>query len=355
MVRTTVSSVVSLRLVRKTRPEGAWDGIGNFRSPEYQLGPSQSLAEGAPIFAVGEYVLIRIPIEIKLGGNTATGSAAESELLPTSKGSSPQHFAFIRSVYPLLDGSYQLEVYPQLPLSRSGGALIGYNQTDDTGRAALIPLPPLSHRYPTPERFGDPLVVGGWSNSRDAWLYTVPHRFVMPWTRPFKRMIPPVSMNPFEMRRVDVWYNALRASLVAPDLGDRHDEVPPEGGLRKDDGRGNVALRQGDGGQAASGNVPESTGVSWAGGGVQKRTLEAEVEQLVHNLSSGEPLILEGVDEDAQDEDCTPRDQLILLGRSHPSWAKVLVKYLVAEQEERQEVEERRAARLEHWLQGMTV
>jgi hypothetical protein len=69
-------------------------------------------------------------------------------------------------------------------------------------------------------------------------------RFVEIWWIQFKIMIPPVSMSASEIRRIDAWYNVLQASLVAPNFGDRYDEVPPpEGGSTKDDEPGNVALR----------------------------------------------------------------------------------------------------------------
>ncbi|KAF8344657.1 hypothetical protein F5887DRAFT_970066 [Amanita rubescens] len=35
---------------------------------QYQLGPSVSLDRGASLFAVGEYVLVRIPEEIQVEG-----------------------------------------------------------------------------------------------------------------------------------------------------------------------------------------------------------------------------------------------------------------------------------------------
>ncbi|KAF9516849.1 hypothetical protein BS47DRAFT_1291884, partial [Hydnum rufescens UP504] len=274
----------------------------------YHLEPSIYLSEAARGFALGEYILVRIPTPIQIGGNTETRTAAESGLLFTSNAKSAQHFGFIRSVVPLPDGSIQLEVYPQISLTRRGGPLAGYSQIDDSSPEILISLPPLSHSHPTPEHFGDSLVIGGWSNDRDAWLSVVPTKFILPWTRPFKRMIPPVSMSSFEMRRIEHYRN------TRPTLPLKMDQAI-------DDVRRNVSPRQADGGQMTSATVSEPTVVSRPGNRAQKRAaLEAELWQFVRNLSSDEILTLESVDEDAEGgDDCTTRNELILLARGHPS------------------------------------
>jgi hypothetical protein len=92
--------------------------------------------------------------------------------------------------------------------------MTGSNGFSDTIKATLIPLLPLSLRHPTPENFGDPLTIGGWSDSRDTWLHVVPVRFMIPMLRPvsgmllipapsrlnsltlFKRMVSPVRYGP---------------------------------------------------------------------------------------------------------------------------------------------------------------
>jgi hypothetical protein len=79
----------------------------------------------------------------------------------------------------MLNRTCELEVYPVVPFSASGGAIPEYSRLSDTIKAMLIPLPPISLRHPTPETFGDPLTIGGWLNSRDSWLHVVPVRFLI--------------------------------------------------------------------------------------------------------------------------------------------------------------------------------
>jgi hypothetical protein len=151
----------------------------------YRLGPSLSLDRGAPLFGVGEFVLIRIPEEIRVEGyveNEAT--AVGTDLPPVSAGSGPQHFSFIREVRLQPDRSFALEVYPVLSFTSTGGALPTYNRMSDAAaRAALLPLPPLSSRHPTPDAFGEPLDLGSWSTYRDSFLHVFPRRLTMPTRR----------------------------------------------------------------------------------------------------------------------------------------------------------------------------
>lgn len=64
-------------------------------------------------------------------------------------------------------------------------------------------------------------------------------------------------------------------------------------------------------------------------------------------------LVLEGVDEDAQDADATMKDELMLMAYGDEMWTKELQKYLRAERREREEVQEWRAAMVESWLQDV--
>jgi hypothetical protein len=154
----------------------------------YHLSPALSINDGAPFLFPGDYVLVRIPIPIDLepSGNAAgdTDVGSTTSLPPTSAGRSPEHFAFVCNASVLPNNSIELEVYPQLSFARSGGALNGYNNLNDVMRATLIPLLPLSLRHPTPDAFGAPLTVGGWSNSRDAWLRVIPMKLILPFARP---------------------------------------------------------------------------------------------------------------------------------------------------------------------------
>ena len=94
----------------------ARNASGQSTRSAYHLGPSVSLDCGAPLFADGELVLIRIPEEIRVEGyveNEAT--AVGTDLPPVSTGSGSQYFSFIREVRLQPDRSFALEVYPVLP------------------------------------------------------------------------------------------------------------------------------------------------------------------------------------------------------------------------------------------------
>jgi hypothetical protein len=155
---------------------------------QHRLGPSLSLQDGALPFTTGECVFVRIPGRIEVDpGYDDQGTAVGTDLPPTSRGQSPQHLAFIRQQYHLQDGSYVLDVYPLVSFSRSGGAVLGFRQLTDAGKATLLPLPPLSSRHPSPNAFGvplNPLDFGGWSDNRDAFLHVIPRQFTMHRSRP---------------------------------------------------------------------------------------------------------------------------------------------------------------------------
>jgi hypothetical protein len=99
----------------------------------------------------------------------------------TSNASSPQHHAFIRSAILRDDASYDVSAYPIVSFSHQGGAIRGYNNLPEHVKPFLIPLPPLSTRYPTPRLFGNALTfIGGFELGRDSWLLVNPRRFIMP-------------------------------------------------------------------------------------------------------------------------------------------------------------------------------
>ena len=152
-------------------------------SPQsYHLSHALYLTGTASTLSPGDYILVRLPIPIELESLSSTDIGTASGLPSTSTGSHPEHFVFVKSVSFRPDRSVELEVYPQLSFTQSGGALIGYSNSNNP----LIPLPPLSSRHSTPASFGAPLTVGGWSNSRDAWLRVIPVKFILPSTRPVR-------------------------------------------------------------------------------------------------------------------------------------------------------------------------
>ncbi|KIL65219.1 hypothetical protein M378DRAFT_533771 [Amanita muscaria Koide BX008] len=177
------------------------------------LGPSLSLDHGAPLFAVGEFVLI--PKEIRVEGyveNEAT--AVGTDLPPVSTGSGPQHFSFIREVRLRSDRSFALEVYPVLSFTSTGGALPTYNRMSDAAKAALLPLPPLSSRHPTPDAFGEPLDFGNWSTDKDSFLHVFPRRLTMPTKESFKRMDHPLIMPFSVLFRIDSYREYLLSTTA---------------------------------------------------------------------------------------------------------------------------------------------
>ncbi|KAF9517706.1 hypothetical protein BS47DRAFT_1326125 [Hydnum rufescens UP504] len=293
-------------------------------------GRALSIADGAPIFSRGELLLLRIPSPIEVPGMVDVGLAVGSGLPPTFFRTTPQYFAFVCSVTDLPNSSYMLEVYIVLSFATSGGALAGYNQLDDTVKATLIPLPLLSHRHPMPRDFGDPLAISGWKNSRDAWLNVIPKRVLMhPW-QSFKRMVPPISLSGLELQRISHYYNTF-AGVLAPEAEDRQLWEAP--------------LKQGE----------EAVG--------------AELKQSEVNLASNHPPIVEGmdedalgydflicedVDEDAEGDDSTKRDDLILMASASPLWAAQLNRYLLAEREEKEKENVECMERLEHWLNDVS-
>ena len=66
-------------------------------------------------------------------------------------------------------------------------------------------------------------------------------------------------------------------------------------------------------------------------------------------------LVLEGVDEDAEDADATMRDELIMMARHDPIWEEELRRYLQTEEKERVQMQKDRAARFSHWREGVAV
>ena len=150
----------------------------------HDLASALSLDDGAN-FALGECVLVRIPGRIQVEGHVDDeATAVGTGLPPTSNETTLQHFAFIRQMEVLSDGSYALEVYPVVSFTRSGETLPTYNRLTDAAKASLLPLPPLSFSHPTPDAFGPRLNFGTWRNSRDSFLLVNPRRFIMPTTRP---------------------------------------------------------------------------------------------------------------------------------------------------------------------------
>ncbi|KAI0253654.1 hypothetical protein BJV78DRAFT_1191090 [Lactifluus subvellereus] len=295
---------------------------------QHHLGRSLSLEAGAASYTIGECILVRLSVDGHVG-DEATGT----DLPPTSNRSSPQHLAFIRQVIMQEDGSYLLEVYVILSFTGSGGAIASYYEMDDATRATLLPLPPSSHRHPTPEAFGAPLSFEAWSALRDSWLSIIPRRVFMPSSRPFKRMVPPLIMHPSVLRQIELYRATLRSNPQTTSAHrDDQPHPPPNGGSGDEQGSSHLGQQQpGDGGgQASSGVTSLLRDVPW-------------------HLSQ------RSVDEDAEGPDATMLDDLMLMALGDPMWTKELRKYLQKEENENEEMQKERAARLARWREGITV
>ncbi|KAM6488870.1 hypothetical protein JOM56_015669 [Amanita muscaria] len=260
------------------------------------LGPSLSLDHGAPLFAVGEFVLI--PEEIRVEGyveNEAT--AVGTDLPPVSTGSGPQHFSFIREVRLQSDRSFALEVYPVLSFTSTGGALPTYNRMSDAAKAALLPLPPL--------------------------------RLAMPTKRSFKRMDPPLIMPFSVLFRIDSYREYLLSTT-----SDDQSHPPLNGGSGDKQGSSNPPHGQtGDGGGQAASGVTLA-----AGAGLEQFSVKS-----THGL-----LVLE-------DADATTRDELIMLARDNPIWMEELRRYLQEEEKEKEQMQNERVARLARWREDIAI
>ncbi|KAG6814247.1 hypothetical protein H0H92_015362 [Tricholoma furcatifolium] len=319
----------------------------------FTLGPSRSVADGALPVTVTECVLLRIPmaLQVQMQGSVEA-SANGTSLPPTSNSSSPQHFAFIRSVQvqPLPNSPFLLEVYPVVSFTRTEGAVATYNTLAPNIRALLLPLPPLSANLPTPVLFGQPLDLGGWSFSRPSFLLVNPQKFIMPSHRPFKRMVPPHVIPFSELSRIEQYLRHLRSiqtnnttSNSHPPLNDGPDRV----------GSNLQRGQTGDGGgqvdSAASLANSSPTRIDPAGG---QEKAEAELD--LSFKTQGLLVASEGVDADAEDADATFLDDLLLLASIDPTmWMGELNKYLQEEKKEKELLQKEQAARLAHWREDV--
>ena len=74
-------------------------------------------------------------------------------------------------------------------------------------------------------------------------------------------------------------------------------------------------------------------------------------ENLANVMTPDGTLIAEGVDDDADDEGCTWKDELMLLAYSDSTWIPVLQNYLREEHKETEKLQGERMGRVATWLQ----
>ena len=160
-------------------------------------------------------------------------------------------------------------------------------------------------------------------------------------------MEPPLIMPLELLLRIDDY----REYLLTPNAEDTNDQShhpPPNSG--SGDEQDPPHEHTGDaGGQATSGVVSATSLPAIVGDGGK-----ATEEGLALKANNG-LLILEDVDEDAQDGDATTLDELLLLAGDNPMWEEDLRRYMQAQQREKEWVQNERAARLALWREGMAV
>ncbi|EDR09629.1 uncharacterized protein LACBIDRAFT_318891 [Laccaria bicolor S238N-H82] len=273
-----------------------------------QLGPRVTQESGAPPFAIGECILVRIPEPIEVENFVeADATIVGSNLPPVSRGGGPQRLAFICDIR-VHDESFILDVYPVLSFSRSGGAVVAYNNMrNPISKASLLPLPSFSSRHPTPHTFGQPLTFGNWTTLNDSFLHIFPRQFTMPPHRSFKRFEPPLSM-PLNLQARVKRYRAYLSTADPETLAVQSHHPPPNGG--SGEGPPHDQIGHG-GGQATSGGLSVTSSPTIIGDGDGDGGKSAE---------EGLAEVFEDVDEDAEDGDATMLDDLRLLAASHPMW-----------------------------------
>ena len=69
----------------------------------------------------------------------------------------------------------------------------------------------------------------------------------------------------------------------------------------------------------------------------------------------GPSLVLEDVDEDAEDANATTRDVLIMLAHGNPAFLEELRRYLQEEEKEKEQMRNERAAGLARWREDIAI
>ena len=145
-----------------------------------------------------------------------------------------------------------------------------------------------------------------------------------------------------ELSRIDQYREYLYSTQSA-----NANSQSPNDGSGNEQGSSNLRRAQtGDGGGPTS-------SPTIIGDGEGQKAAEAELGEF--SFKTQGLLVLEGVDEDAEDADATFRDELIMLARDDPMWREELRKYLQDEEKERELIQKERAARLAHWREDMAT
>ena len=146
-------------------------------------------------------------------------------------------------------------------------------------------------------------------------------------------------------------YREYLLTANAEDTNGQSPHPPPNGG--SGDEQDSPHGQTGDGGgQVTSGVISVTSSPAIIGDGEGEGGKAAEGLALKANNGL---LILEDVDEDAQDGDATTLDELLLLAGDNPMWEEDLRRYMQAQQREKEWVQNERAARLALWREGTAV
>ena len=154
--------------------------------------------------------------------------------------------------------------------------------------------------------------------------------------------------------------DSYRQHLISTTSTHNHDDQPhPSRNGRSGDEQGRFNPPHGQTGgweeQAASGvtSVTSSPTMIDDGGGLGEKAAGAGLEN--SHVKSTHGLVLEDVDEDAEDDNATTRDELIMLARDNPIWMEELRRYLQEEEKEIDQMKNERVARLARWRDDIAI
>ncbi|KAF8348845.1 hypothetical protein F5887DRAFT_947840 [Amanita rubescens] len=191
---------------------------------------------------------------------------------------------------------------------------------------------------PTPDAFGEPLDLGNWSTYKDSFLHVFPRRLTMTTEQIgetfFKRMVPPLIISLSVLFRIDSYREYLLSTSSTHNHDDQSHPLPNW--------------------HTASGATSVTNSPTIIGDGGREKTAGAGLEQFSVKSTHG-LLVLEDVDEDAEDADATTRDELIMLAHDNPIWMEELRRFLQEEEKEKEQMQNERVARLIRWREDMAI
>jgi hypothetical protein len=167
-------------------------------------------------------------------------------------------------------------------------------------------------------------------------------------------MEPPLFMPFSDLTRINNYREYLLSTTSTPNNNDQS-HPPPNGGSGDQQGNSNAPPGQRNGGrQAASGVTSVNTSPTLIGDGGGEGAAEAGLENFSFKSMNG-LLILEDVDEDAEDVDGTMQDELVMLTHDNPMWAGELIKYMQKEAKEKERMQNERLERISYWREDTAV